>query len=276
MARSGIRAAAGRRPWSGCAAASPSSMPENDFDPVAFLQFNKDSPDQYPVEQIDNDHWEVRSTRSIHRATRSASRPTASFLCMMNNLRENNCSVFDIRATLTRRSGRRSRTSRTRCGGASIRTRFTWCSRSTARSSISRSCIRRRPSSGIMVVDTSTWTIKKEIQGIGPDLQTPAITYDGKYVLTPFSGFQRLVERDRGDRHRDGRADRHPAEHRRPPRLRHHPNRAGAHEAHPLVHALAGEPGSCRDGPRSVLRDFRGRREEDAGHRHLADWGRSG
>src|SRR5262249_56599434 len=45
--------------------------------------------------------------------------------------------------------------------------------------------------SGIMVVDTTTWTIKKEIQGIGPDLQTPAITYDGKYVLTPFSGFQR-------------------------------------------------------------------------------------
>jgi hypothetical protein len=46
--------------------------------------------------------------------------------------------------------------------------------------------------SGIMVVDTKTWTIKKEIQGIGPDLQTPAITYDGKYVLAPFSGFQRL------------------------------------------------------------------------------------
>jgi DNA-binding beta-propeller fold protein YncE len=43
-----------------------------------------------------------------------------------------------------------------------------------------------------MVVDTSTWTILKEIQGIGPDLQTPATTYDGKYVLVPFSGFQRL------------------------------------------------------------------------------------
>ena len=25
--------------------------------------------------------------------------------------------------------------------------------------------------SGVMVVDTKTWTIKKEIQGIGPDLQ---------------------------------------------------------------------------------------------------------
>jgi thiocyanate desulfurase len=46
--------------------------------------------------------------------------------------------------------------------------------------------------SGIMVVDTDSWIISKEIQGIGPDLQTPALTYDGKYVLTPFSGFQRL------------------------------------------------------------------------------------
>jgi DNA-binding beta-propeller fold protein YncE len=46
--------------------------------------------------------------------------------------------------------------------------------------------------SGVMVVETSNWTIMKEIQGIGPDLQTPALTYDGKYVLVPFSGFQRL------------------------------------------------------------------------------------
>jgi hypothetical protein len=27
--------------------------------------------------------------------------------------------------------------------------------------------------SGIMVVDTKTWKIKKEIQGIGPDMQNP-------------------------------------------------------------------------------------------------------
>jgi hypothetical protein len=32
---------------------------ESNFDPVAFLQFNKDSPDQYPVRRIDNDHWEI-------------------------------------------------------------------------------------------------------------------------------------------------------------------------------------------------------------------------
>lgn len=48
-------------------------------------------------------------------------------------------------------------------------------------------------SSGVMVVDTKTWKIKKEIQGIGPDMQTLAVTYDGKYVIGVFSGFQRLA-----------------------------------------------------------------------------------
>ena len=51
--------AAGPRPSCGCAAASASSIREKNFDPVAFLQFNKDSQDQYPVEQIDDDHWKV-------------------------------------------------------------------------------------------------------------------------------------------------------------------------------------------------------------------------
>jgi len=61
------------------------------------------------------------------------------------------------------------------------------------RSSTCRCCIQRPPPAGSWSSDTSTWTILKEIQGIGPDLQTPALTYDGKYVLVaPFSGFQRL------------------------------------------------------------------------------------
>src|SRR5437763_6830617 len=94
------------------------------------------------------------------------------------------------RAIPTRATGRRSRISRIRCGAANIRTRSTWCSRSTARSSIFRFCIPLRPPAA-MVVDTNTWKIRKEIQGIGPDMQTLAITYDGKYVVGVFSGFQR-------------------------------------------------------------------------------------
>jgi len=43
-----------------------------------------------------------------------------------------------------------------------------------------------------VVVDTKTWTIIKKFQNIGPDCQTMSVTYDGKYVLQIFSGFQRL------------------------------------------------------------------------------------
>src|SRR3972149_2545585 len=44
----------------------------------------------------------------------------------------------------------------------------------------------------VVVVDTKTWKIIKKFENIGPDCQTMAVTYDGKYVLQIFSGFQRL------------------------------------------------------------------------------------
>ena len=70
---------------------------ENNFNPVAFLQFNKDSPDQYPVERIDDDHWEVVFDKIFSPGHEIGFSPDGRFLCMMNNLRENNCSVFDVR-----------------------------------------------------------------------------------------------------------------------------------------------------------------------------------
>ena len=46
--------------------------------------------------------------------------------------------------------------------------------------------------SAVLVVDTKTWKIIKKFENVGPDCQTMAVTYDGKYVLQIFSGFQRL------------------------------------------------------------------------------------
>jgi hypothetical protein len=43
-----------------------------------------------------------------------------------------------------------------------------------------------------VVVDTKTWKIVKKFENIGPDCQTMAVSYDGKYVYQIFSGFQRL------------------------------------------------------------------------------------
>lgn len=43
-----------------------------------------------------------------------------------------------------------------------------------------------------MVVDTNSWTTIKRFENVGVDTQTMHVTYDGKYVLAIFSGFQRL------------------------------------------------------------------------------------
>ncbi len=68
--------------------------PEKNFDPAAFLQFNKDSQDQYPVEQIDKDTWKVVFDKIHSPGHEIGFSPDGKFLVMMNNLRENNCSIF--------------------------------------------------------------------------------------------------------------------------------------------------------------------------------------
>ena len=65
--------------------------PEKNFEPAAFLQFNKDSQAQYPVEQIDKDTWQVVFDKIHSPGHEIGFSPDGKFLVMMNNLRENNC-----------------------------------------------------------------------------------------------------------------------------------------------------------------------------------------
>src|SRR5262245_28077421 len=164
---------------------------ENNFNPVAFLQFNKDSQDQYPVTRIDDDHWEVVFDKIHSPGHEIGFSPDGRFLCMMNNLRENNSSIFDSSDPDPTKWKKIAHVEDPLWGGKypnPFHMVF-----SLDGSKLYLSVLHPSPAaSGVMVVDTSTWKIIKEIQGIGPDLQTPAITYDGKYVLAPFSGFQRL------------------------------------------------------------------------------------
>jgi thiocyanate desulfurase len=164
--------------------------PQRDFEPVAFLQFNKDSQDQYPVDRVDEDTWKV-----VFDAIRSPGHeigfsPDGRFLVMMNNLRENNCSVFSCVDPDPRNWHKVAHVEDPLWRGKYPNPFHMVFSLDSAK--LYLSILHPSPAfSGIMVVDTSTWTIVKEIQGIGPDLQTPALTYDGKYLVTPFSGFQR-------------------------------------------------------------------------------------
>src|SRR5260370_22888315 len=108
---------------------------------------------------------------------------------MMNNLRENNCSVFDS-SDPDPRNWKKI---------AHIEDPL-WVGKypnpfhmvfSMDGSKLYLSILHPSPAtSGVMVVDTDTWKIKKEIQGIGPDMQTLAVTYHRKYPAGASSGFQ--------------------------------------------------------------------------------------
>jgi hypothetical protein len=163
---------------------------ERNFEPVAFLQFNKDSQDQYPVERVDEDTWRVVFDTIHSPGHEIGFSPDGRFLVMMNNLRENNCSVFSC-VDPDPRNWRKVAHVEDPLWRGKYPNPFHMVF-SLDSSKLYLSILHPSPAlSGIMVVDTNSWTISKEIQGIGPDLQTPAITYDGKYVITPFSGFQR-------------------------------------------------------------------------------------
>ena len=128
--------------------------------------------------------------------------PDGRFLVMMNNLRENNCSVFNCSDPDPRKWKKIAHVEDPLWRGKYPNPFHMVFSMDSSK--LYLSILHPSPaSSGVMVVDTKTWTIKKEIQGIGPDMQTLAITYDGKYVVGVFSGFQRLVQRDRLHRHGD-------------------------------------------------------------------------
>ena len=164
---------------------------EKNFAPVAFVQFNKDSPDQYPVQKIDDDHWEVTFDKIFSPGHEIGFSLDGKFLCMMNNLRENNIGIFNVEDPDPTKWKKVAHVEDPLWGGKYPNPFHMVFSIDSSK--LYLSILHPSPAaSGIMVVDTATWKIKKEIQGIGPDLQTPAITYDGKFVLTPFSGFQRL------------------------------------------------------------------------------------
>jgi thiocyanate desulfurase len=164
--------------------------PEKNFEPAAFLQFNKDAQDQYPVVPAGKDTWTVTFDKINSPGHEIGFSPDGKFLVMMNNLRENNCSVFSC-ADPDPKNWRKVAHVEDPLWRGKYPNPFHMVF-SMDSSKLYLSILHPSPAhSGIMVVDTKTWTIIKEIQGIGPDLQTPALTYDGKYVLTPFSGFQR-------------------------------------------------------------------------------------
>ena len=180
-----------------------SSTRENNFNPVAFLQFNKDSPDQYPVQTDRRRSLGGRLRQDLLARTRDrllAGRPLP-----VHDEQPARKQLLRLRraAIPIRPSGRRSPTSRIRCGAASIPTRSTWSSRSTVRSSTSRSCIRRRRRAASWWSTPRRGRSRRRSRASVPTCRPRRITYDGKYVLVSVQRLPAAVERHRRHRYRD-------------------------------------------------------------------------
>ena len=146
---------------------------ERNFEPAAFLQFNASSQDQYEVVKVAEDHWEVTFDKIHSPGHEIGFSPDGRFLCMMNNLRENNCSVFSADDPDPRNWKKIAHVEDPLWSGKYPNPFHMVFSLDSTK--LYLSVLHPSPAaSGVMVVDTGTWTIVKEIQGIGPDLQTPA------------------------------------------------------------------------------------------------------
>jgi thiocyanate desulfurase len=161
------------------------------YEPVAALHTPRGAPDQFPVVQVDQDTWTVTMDQVVSPAHKAGFSPDGRRYCMMNNLRQHGMVVFDTAGPDPREWKKIAfvEDPTWRDTGAnpfhlvfSVDGRKVYCS-----------LLRPAPAdSGVVVVDTESWKILKQIDDVGPDAQTLAVTYDGNYVFTIFSGFQRF------------------------------------------------------------------------------------
>jgi hypothetical protein len=165
---------------------------QNGMTPVAYCSFPSQSPDTYPVEQVDEDTWRVVIDRVYSPGHELGFTPDGNHLVMMNNGLENSVGIFDssdpdpsqwrkIKQIIDPTWGKRY--------PSPFHMAFTPDSKKMYVVVLNPAPGR----SGIMVVDTATWTPIKELQNITQDMQSCTITPDGKFLLVAVGGFQRYA-----------------------------------------------------------------------------------
>ena len=141
---------------------------------------------------LDRDTWTVGMDRVISPAREAGFSPDGAYYCMMNNLRQHSMAVFDSSDPDPRR-WKKIAFVEDPAWRESHADPFHLVFSVDGRK-VYGTLLRPEPAnSSLAVVDTRDWRIVKQIDDIGPDAQTSAVTYDGNDVLTVFSGFQRYL-----------------------------------------------------------------------------------
>ncbi len=171
-------------------------LDRQNWEPVCCLHNPEGSPGNLPVKKVssDPDTWEIEFEDIKCVGHEAGFSPDGKHFTMMNNIKQNNMAVFDTSAS-DPRDWKKITFVKDPTWVGDYPSPFHLCF-SMDGSKMFVSVLYPKPAnSGSCVVDTKNWMIIKKFQNIGPDCQTMAVTYDGKYVLQIFSGFQRLSSR---------------------------------------------------------------------------------
>ena len=163
------------------------------WEPICALHTPEGSPGNIPAKKVSNspDVWEFVFEDVKCPSHEAGFSPDGKHFTMMNNLRQNNMPIFDTSDPDPRKWKKVTYVKDPDWKGE-YPSPFHLCF-SMDGSKMFVSVLSPKPAnSGCVVVDTKTWKIVKKFDDIGPDCQTMSVTYDGKYVLQIFSGFQRM------------------------------------------------------------------------------------
>lgn len=169
-------------------------MDRNSWEPVCFLNATARGEDNLPIIKVSSspDTWEIKLPFVNNPVHEAGFNPSGRDFVICNNLRDNNVAHFDV-SDKDPRNWRRRGFIRSPDWKGEFPAPFHLCF-SVDGSKMFLSVLRPKPElSDVVVIDTKTWKIIKTFSNVGPDCETMHVTYDGKYVLQIFSGFQRLA-----------------------------------------------------------------------------------
>ncbi|HEY9777877.1 MAG TPA: hypothetical protein V6C81_29215 [Planktothrix sp.] len=163
------------------------------MEPICCLHNPEGTPDNLPVKKVHSnpDTWEIEFEEVKSVGHEAGFSPDGKWFTMMNNIKQNNMAVFDSSDKNPKNWKRVTFVKDPKWHG-NYPSPFHLCFSMDGTKMFVSVLYPKGQKSSCCVVDTRSWKITHTFPEIGPDCQTMAVTYDGKYVFQIFSGFQRL------------------------------------------------------------------------------------
>jgi hypothetical protein len=168
-------------------------LDRKNWEPVCYLYACGSGISNLPVKKVSGnpDTWEIKLVEVANPVHEAGFNPSGTDFVVMNNLRANNVAVFDVSDKDPRNWKRKTNVTDPEWKGE-YPSPFHVCFSSDGAKCFFTVLHPKPGKSDVVVADTKTWKIIKKFRGVGVDTQTLHVTYDGKFVLVIFSGFQRL------------------------------------------------------------------------------------